>query len=226
VEEFASAATEVVAPEGRPHRSRPAGLAAESLRHPRHTEGLAREVRTDDRSSALRTGSCANTNRQERAPRRSRRERSATPFRHRGSNRSACWVCAGQALGRRKRVQQRAQPSQQRLLLQVTGALSASFGSTPRSATFRIVRRSANRPVVIGQIDPAMGPQRRVDPSRFCLAVDKVRVCAAGDSARAVTSRNTRAHNAWTITPRTNSPSSSDAISAGTTRGSIALSSR
>lgn len=58
VNEFASAAMEVVAPVGRPHRSRPAGLAAESLRHPRHTEGLAREVRTDDRSSALRTGSC------------------------------------------------------------------------------------------------------------------------------------------------------------------------
>ncbi len=88
----------------RPQRTRPAGLAAGSLHHRRHTGGLARGVRTGGRSSALRTESCARTSRRDMAPRRSRRAKSATPCHRRGSNRTACWACADLVQVRRKRV--------------------------------------------------------------------------------------------------------------------------
>jgi hypothetical protein len=118
----AGAATKVAAPVVQPHHTRPAGLAGGSLRHPQHTEGPAKEVHTGGRSSALRTESCARTSRQGKAPRRNRRERSASPYRHRDSSQHACWACAGQGQGRRKPVQRTTRPLRRRLALRASGA--------------------------------------------------------------------------------------------------------
>jgi hypothetical protein len=108
----------------RPRHTHPAALVAGSLHHPQHTEGPAREVRTGGRSSALRTESCASTSRPDTAARRSKREKSATPYQRQDNNPSAYWACAGQRQGRRRRARRTTRPPRRRLALRETGARS------------------------------------------------------------------------------------------------------
>jgi hypothetical protein len=140
VEAVAGAAREVVAvPAVQPRHTRPATPAGGSVHHPQRTEGPATVVRRGGRSSALRTEWCASTSRPDKAPHRNRPERSATPYRRRGSSRPACWACAGRQQGRRKPLQPTVPPLRRTPALRVGGAQStpsshAALGCVPHCA--------------------------------------------------------------------------------------------
>ena len=77
-----------------PHHTRPAGLAGGSLRHPQHTEGPAKEVHTGGRSRRSVLNRVPVPAVRVRHP-VAIGERSASPYRRRGSSQHACWACAG-----------------------------------------------------------------------------------------------------------------------------------